>query len=364
MAQVADADGLAQAIRDDGGPVTMTLEPTDAGRRIPAHLRRVDGGRSATATACDEFEQVGVVHALPARGRRAADPPRHGVWSIHNIEVLGDRAYASWYSHGIVALDMSDPTSPQLVGQFVPRAAAGGDLGGRDRSRHGPDLRERHRAAGCGSCDRRGTRWPGELTRSGSSPVASCSVITRSCSPVPLARKPRAPRLAGLALDAGVGVRGEDHDRQVGSRLVDLLHRVDAGEVGHRQVHQHDVGFERLGLIARGHPAARLAGDLDVADRAASAEVSALRNAGWSSTTSTRTCMPPSSVWAFCTWIPSVVPPPSPSAPISGLAHPGTLRTSPHNGPEGGHSDGPNGGFAGIRRKAPHPRAENVRTTR
>ena len=34
--------------------------------------------------------------------------------------MLGDRAYASWYSHGIVALDVTDPTAPQLVGQFVP----------------------------------------------------------------------------------------------------------------------------------------------------------------------------------------------------------------------------------------------------
>ena len=49
------------------------------------------------------------------------------MWSIHNTEVLGDRAYSSWYSHGIVAIDMSDPTSPKLVGQFAaPHAVTWG----------------------------------------------------------------------------------------------------------------------------------------------------------------------------------------------------------------------------------------------
>lgn len=48
-----------------------------------------------------------------------------GFWSIHNTEVWSDRAYAAWYSHGIVALDLSPlaaatPGAPVMVGQFVP----------------------------------------------------------------------------------------------------------------------------------------------------------------------------------------------------------------------------------------------------
>jgi len=55
-------------------------------------------------------------------------PPPMGFWSIHNTEVAGDRAYASWYSNGIVALDLESldervPGDPELVGQFVPPAA-------------------------------------------------------------------------------------------------------------------------------------------------------------------------------------------------------------------------------------------------
>lgn len=52
-----------------------------------------------------------------------------GFWSIHNTEVNGDRGYSAWYSHGVVALDLSllgaaTPADPLMVGQFVPE---GGD---------------------------------------------------------------------------------------------------------------------------------------------------------------------------------------------------------------------------------------------
>jgi hypothetical protein len=54
--------------------------------------------------------------------------PPNGDWSIHNNEVLGDRTYASWYSHGIVALGLTplnrpDVGNPRMVGQFVPAGA-------------------------------------------------------------------------------------------------------------------------------------------------------------------------------------------------------------------------------------------------
>lgn len=121
VAQIADNDGLAQAIRDDGGSVTMTLEPAEP---AVGFLRIFDESMTddQDGDGVDEFEQVGVFDALP-HVTGELHPPRRGVWSIHNVEVLGDRAYASWYSHGIVALDMSDPTSPQLAGQFVPRGS-------------------------------------------------------------------------------------------------------------------------------------------------------------------------------------------------------------------------------------------------
>jgi hypothetical protein len=57
-----------------------------------------------------------------------AFPPPEGDWSIHNNEVAGDRSYASWYSNGVVALDLQPlhaerPHDPMMVGQFVPPGA-------------------------------------------------------------------------------------------------------------------------------------------------------------------------------------------------------------------------------------------------
>ena len=37
--------------------------------------------------------------------------------------MLGDHAYSSWYSAGIVALDLSNPLAPVQVGQFIPNTS-------------------------------------------------------------------------------------------------------------------------------------------------------------------------------------------------------------------------------------------------
>lgn len=107
--QIADIDDVAEAIRAalTLGPVTFTAtseEPPTWG-----HLRVY------AETGDDEWSQVGEFMG-PAEGPNT--PP--GSWSIHNTEVLGNRAYSSWYSAGIVALDLTNPTNPVQVGQFVP----------------------------------------------------------------------------------------------------------------------------------------------------------------------------------------------------------------------------------------------------
>jgi len=70
-------------------------------------------------------QQVAKFDALPYV--RTLSSPL-GAWSIHNNEVRGNRTYASWYTHGIVALDLTPlnsatPGDPVLVGQFVPDGA-------------------------------------------------------------------------------------------------------------------------------------------------------------------------------------------------------------------------------------------------
>lgn len=65
-----------------------------------------------------EFAEVG--HFWDAPNVRESLSPPPGSWTIHNTEVNGERAYSSWFSNGIVALDVSNPTAPEIVGQFVP----------------------------------------------------------------------------------------------------------------------------------------------------------------------------------------------------------------------------------------------------
>lgn len=105
--QISDIDGLADAIRSSASPVTVTLVPN-----APAwgYLRIFAESPGAN------WEQVGE-YTGPAVSATGFPP---GSWSIHNTEVLGTRAYSSWYSAGIMAFDMTDPTDPHLVGQFVP----------------------------------------------------------------------------------------------------------------------------------------------------------------------------------------------------------------------------------------------------
>jgi hypothetical protein len=64
-----------------------------------------------------KFDRAPNVRTLPAP---------QGDWSIHNTEISGNRSYSSWYSNGIVALDIDDFAEGEaddelkMVGQFVP----------------------------------------------------------------------------------------------------------------------------------------------------------------------------------------------------------------------------------------------------
>lgn len=102
----ATAQGMVSA-----GSATLEAQPPTWG-----FLRVFD---AASGEQVAKFDDLPGVHELPA--------PR-GDWSVHNNEILGDRAYAAWYSNGIVALDLRPlggrkPRDPRLVGQFVPEGA-------------------------------------------------------------------------------------------------------------------------------------------------------------------------------------------------------------------------------------------------
>jgi hypothetical protein len=131
IVQVSDIDGLAAGIRAAAGPVTVTLDPG-----VPSwgYIRvfTESGPSDVNGDGTPEYTQVGKFDALDHTSGELFTPP--GSWSVHNTEVNGDRAYSSWYSHGIVALDLTNPAAPTLVGQFVPPTSDrfAGSLG------HGP----------------------------------------------------------------------------------------------------------------------------------------------------------------------------------------------------------------------------------
>jgi hypothetical protein len=117
---ISDIDELADRIRAGlaNGAVRVTLQP---GRPSFGFLRvfRERGAADRNHDGVPEYRQVGRFAALP-HVTGELNPPA-GDLSIRNTEVLGDRGFSSWYSHGIVALDVGHPTEPAKVGQFVPR---------------------------------------------------------------------------------------------------------------------------------------------------------------------------------------------------------------------------------------------------
>jgi hypothetical protein len=50
--------------------------------------------------------------------------PGAGHFSVHDPKVSGSLAYFSWYSEGVVVVDISSPANPRKIAQFVPPPAA------------------------------------------------------------------------------------------------------------------------------------------------------------------------------------------------------------------------------------------------
>jgi hypothetical protein len=131
IVQVSDIDGLADAIRATAGPDTVTLDPSPPSWGF-IRVFSESSSSDVNGDGTPEFAQVGSFDDLDHTSGELFTPP--GSWSVHNTEVNGDHAYSAWYSHGIVALDLTNPAAPTMVGQFVPPTSDrfAGSLG------HGP----------------------------------------------------------------------------------------------------------------------------------------------------------------------------------------------------------------------------------
>jgi hypothetical protein len=109
----ADIPVLFTDHRTARGMVANGWARLDARRPSWGYLRVYD---AETGLQVAKFDGAPNVHRLRAPG---------GEWTIHNTEVMGDRAYSSWYSNGILALDLtpldeSPRADPTMVGLFVP----------------------------------------------------------------------------------------------------------------------------------------------------------------------------------------------------------------------------------------------------
>src|SRR5262245_19535619 len=117
-ATFSQIDGGADAIRAQlgSGPVTVTMTPTEPSWGFLEVFSESD---HVDHDGVLEYRRVGQFSGLP---HLVGDPAFHRGWfTIHNTQTMGNRAFSSWYANGIIALDISDPTSPSLVGTFSPR---------------------------------------------------------------------------------------------------------------------------------------------------------------------------------------------------------------------------------------------------
>jgi hypothetical protein len=87
-------------------------------------------------------------------------PPGPGDFTIHDPKITGKRLYTSWYTEGVAVWNIANPSSPQIIGQFIPPENAEDPLGlfypgeafveiwGRHRLRLRRRFRHEHRPLG------------------------------------------------------------------------------------------------------------------------------------------------------------------------------------------------------------------------
>lgn len=107
IAGVTDASQLT--IGAAGESVSITAEPEAWGG-----LRIWDFSDPANPELLSTFDTTCSLDPVNA----ACDP--RGTYTVHNVVVEGNRAYVSWYSDGVLVLDISNPSQPREIARFNP----------------------------------------------------------------------------------------------------------------------------------------------------------------------------------------------------------------------------------------------------
>lgn len=107
---IFDVDSVDDlAVGDDGAPIEVV-----SGFGRWGNVRIWDYSDEANPVLASEFDTV--CSANP--GDERCDP--RGTYSVHNAIVERDRAYLSWYSDGVLVLDISDPYDPVETARYSP----------------------------------------------------------------------------------------------------------------------------------------------------------------------------------------------------------------------------------------------------
>src|SRR5262249_36969278 len=102
-----DAAAIGAAAASGSLPITLPTDQHWSGLRI------WDIGDLASPRQVALFQTPDSV-AFP--------PPTDGYYMVHNPQVEGDIAFASWYTDGLRVIDIADPAHPRELAAFVPPA--------------------------------------------------------------------------------------------------------------------------------------------------------------------------------------------------------------------------------------------------
>jgi hypothetical protein len=133
---VADVDlPRIQVVRDpDGGfaparfPNTHSAVPLEGTQYVllASEIFRCPFEGLAVADISDPaYPEIVAQFRLPENRCGDLPGPPGGVFTPHNPLIVGDMALVSWYAAGVQAVDLTDPTTPTRLGQFVPQAVEG-----------------------------------------------------------------------------------------------------------------------------------------------------------------------------------------------------------------------------------------------
>jgi hypothetical protein len=123
---ISSLDGGAAAVREQlakGVAVTASLAATP---RRWGGISVFDDERKRPAPAVPAIAHVGEFDDVPNADGGGNGRPifEGGSWyTAHNVELRGGRAYVSWYSGGVVALDVTAAPRLRRVGEFAPADA-------------------------------------------------------------------------------------------------------------------------------------------------------------------------------------------------------------------------------------------------